>query len=147
MAAHRSRTRTSGQRTRCPRHGIALVAVLICLTVVLSLMAAWLRTIVLERSAAREQQARVQAVWLAESALDRAAARLTANPAYTGETWQVPADELGGHDDGEVVIRVAAVAGQPARRTIHVQADYPVVASRRHRSTKSIEIIAIPREK
>lgn len=141
------RSPAAAPRTHRSRSGIALLAVLLCLTIVLSLMAAWLRMLVLERQGARQQQASLQAAWLAESALDRAAARLTADPSYTGETWHVPADELGGHDSGEILIQIEAPPDRPQQRTIRVQADYPLALSRRHRASKTMEATIAKSEK
>ncbi len=79
----------------------------------------------LQRQALRSQWQQAQAAWLAESAIERAAARLAAQPDYRGETWNVSADELGGPDAGVAVIRVESTAERPGRRTISVEADYP----------------------
>jgi hypothetical protein len=67
----------------------------------------------------------IQAGWLAESGIQRAAARLAADANYRGETWNVSAEDLGGRDAGAVAIRVEQPPGKPDRRTVHVEADYP----------------------
>jgi type II secretory pathway component PulK len=102
-----------------------LIVALTALGVATLLVLAMLRTIAAGRSELRTETWRIQAAWLAESALDRARARLVDEPDYTGETWVVPAEELGSLDSGRVRIRAESVAGQPARRTIRVEADYP----------------------
>jgi hypothetical protein len=93
---------------------------------------------------------RVQADWLAESALERAAARLAADASYQGETWTLAAVEFAGRrggqareanvlpsagDGGRVLIRVEPAAGPPDRRRVHVEADY---SSGRARQTRDI---------
>ncbi len=82
----------------------------------------------------------MQAEWLAESALARASARLTADRGYRGETWDVPAGALDGTDAGSVTIAVEAEKGRPGRRRVRVEADYPRDAARRARYSKHLTI-------
>jgi hypothetical protein len=110
----------------------------------MTLSVSWLKLAVMERRAAQEQQVQLQAEWLAESALDRAASRLDADGEYAGETWRVSAEEIGGLEGGEVLIRIAAVNDQPQRRLVQVQADYPTNLPRRHRCSKSLTIEVVP---
>lgn len=107
------------------RRAAVLIIALVALGVAAMVSLAMLRVIADSRKELRLQTWRAQAGWLAESALDRAAARLARQSDYTGETWKVPADELGGNDAAVVQIRVEPVTDQPARRSIHVVADYP----------------------
>jgi hypothetical protein len=93
----------------------------------------------LQRQALRSQWQQAQAGWLAQSAIERAVARLAAQPDYRGETWHVSAGELGGPDAGVVVIRVQSAAEQPGRRTISVEADYPDQPHRRARCRQETE--------
>ena len=88
------------------------------------------------------EQRTLQAEWLAESGLERAAVRLAEAPDYRGETWQVPAADLGGPWSGTVTIAVEPVAAQPARRTVRVQADYPdgVEPRARRRKHATVEL-------
>ena len=58
----------------------------------------------------------IQAAWLAESGLDRAAAQLAADPKYRGEVWTIPAEVFGGEDSAVVRIEVDSVAKEPNRR-------------------------------
>jgi hypothetical protein len=98
-----------------------------------------LKTAVAERGAMETRQWQEQAAWLAESGLERAAARLAADPGYRGETWTIPAAELGGQDGAVVRIEVEPDAEQPERRRrVSVQADYP--DDPRHRARRSKEI-------
>ena len=67
----------------------------------------------------------MQAEWLAESGAARASARLQADNAYHGETWDVPASALGGRDEGRVTIVVEPLKDSPGSRRVRVEADYP----------------------
>ena len=127
-------------KNRRPRRGIVLIALMIFLAVAMAMVLAWLKLAGLERRQLRSLQAQAQATWLAESALQRAAARLAADPQYSGETWKLTPADLGGRDAGEVVIRVDAIADQPAERSIIVQADYPIDLNRRNRRTKTVRV-------
>ena len=127
-----------------PRRGIVLIALMIFLAVATMLVLSWLKIAGLERRQLRSLQERAQAEWLAESALERAAARLSADPEYTGETWKLTPDELSGRDEAEVLIRVEPVADESQNREIVVRADYPVAADRRHRRTKTLTIDVTP---
>jgi hypothetical protein len=83
-----------------------------------------------------EQACQVQAAWLAESGLERAAWRLAAEADYAGETWALSADQLAAADPAVVQIRVETMPEQPHRRVVHVQADYPDHPQHRARESK-----------
>ena len=124
---------------RCPprrRPGVVTVAVLIGLVLVALIGGALLRTGLVQRRQIQMEERRLQAEWLAESGLERAAARLAGAPAYCGETWEVPAADLGGPWAGLVLIAVEPVEAQPTRRTVRVQADYPKGIEPRARQRK-----------
>jgi len=110
----------------------------------MTLVVSWLKIAAIEHRAERDRQNRLQADWLAESALDRAAASLTANANYSGEIWKLTPEEIGGSAAGEVEIRVESVDDEPRRRRIHVQADYPSEGDGRHRRGKELVINLTP---
>lgn len=131
--------------TRPRRRGFvaaALVAILFFLALVVGVLlrVAWLR-----HADLRAAERRLQAEWLAESALGRASARLGADPSYKGETWEVAADALGGRDAGSVRIEVAAVPDHPDRRAVRVRADYPAAEPRRARRSHELTVTLAPR--
>jgi len=107
------------------RLGAAMIVVLIGMTVATSIFLSILKLIALERQAVELQARQLQAGWLAESAVQRACARLATETNYRGETWKLSAKELGGRDAATIAIRVEDVAGKPDRRSVHVEADYP----------------------
>jgi type II secretory pathway component PulK len=122
------------------RRGGVMVIALVCMTVSMLLIGALLRLAVIDRRQIRADHSRLQSDWLAESALDRAAHRLRADPAYTGDQWEIPATDLGGRHAGRVEIAVAAVQGDNSRRSVTVVALYPVGADRFSQRTKTITV-------
>jgi hypothetical protein len=120
-----------------------IVPVLVCFVLILMISAALLRRVEAERGLSRQEQRRLQAEWLAEAGLDRAAARLSQKREYSGETWEVPAEELGGYEAGRVSITVEAPKGAPSRRAVTVVADYPVAVEHRARERRAL-LIELP---
>jgi hypothetical protein len=93
-----------------------------------------------ERQAMEASQRCLQASWLAEAGLERAAARLAADPKYAGETWPLSAAELAAGEGGVVKIEVKPIADRPERRSVRVQADYPDAPELRCRQVKEIVV-------
>jgi hypothetical protein len=122
------------------RNGMIAVAVLMALMVVAMLLTILIRSAILHRVALAKAERRLQAEMLAESGVERAAAKLSASGDYSGETWEIKASELGRRDDASVVILVERVDGRPDRRRVDVQADYPRPVERRARVSKTILI-------
>lgn len=127
---------------RTGRRGAALLIVLLCLVLLTVIGGALLRLVLLERKLLDSRERDCQSRWLVEAGLERATARLAAAPDYQGETWSLPAEELGGQEPGVVRIEVAAAPDRPGRRKIMVQADYPRDERRRARTSKQIEVEA-----
>jgi type II secretory pathway component PulK len=92
-------------RTNRPR-GLASVAVLIALIIIVMICSGLLKVAFARRATVKAEERRLQAAWLAESGLDRASARLRASGDYSGETWNILADDLGGRGTGTVLIQV-----------------------------------------
>jgi hypothetical protein len=107
------------------RRGAVLIVVLVCFAVAATLFAVIARQSIAIRDLGDRQLWTVQAQWIAEAAVERAAARLSANANYSGDTWTIPAAELSGRQGGVARIHVEAVAGRPDRRLVRVEADYP----------------------
>lgn len=107
------------------RRGVILAAVLITLAIAAALLLALVQAAVVRRSAAEVAAWRTQAALLAESAMERAAVRLAADPSYRGETWNIPADASASWKGAVVVIRAETPAGKPDTRRVSVCADYP----------------------
>jgi hypothetical protein len=116
---------------RRERHGFALLSVL---------AVGWFKSAAFERQQVRAAERRLQADWLAEAAVNRAAALLNKNAKYAGETWNLSATELAASDVAAIEIRVAPVTDRPERRSIHVAADFPADSLHKVRVTKEIVV-------
>jgi Tfp pilus assembly protein PilX len=99
-----------------------LPIVLVALLVVALVGAAMARTVLLQRRTARRAEQEQQSAWLADSALQRAQARLASDATYTGETWNVTADQMQLGFSGVAVIRIESI--DDAKRIV-VEAVYP----------------------
>lgn len=123
------------------RRGAVLVVALICVMLATAILGSVLQITLSCRRQVRQQARAVQSAWLAEAGVERAAAQLRVDPAYTGETWNIPAEQLGGPDGGAVTITVAEKSADSGPQIITVRADYPSGQTLRVRTTKQIEII------
>jgi hypothetical protein len=114
---------------------------MICLVLTSGLLATLLKMAVLSRKAAQMEAHALQAKWLAESALDRAAAKLSDDANYRGETWTISPKDLGGSVGGEVIIAVKP-GKQATLREVEAIARFPSENSRGVKRTKRIVIAA-----
>lgn len=125
------------------RGGVIAVVALACVAAASVVMAVAVRRSLAEWKVVRFDAQRTQCRWLAESALERAVARLAADPKYEGELWRIPAAVLTGKDDSHgaaVKIEVAATAKEASLRVIRVQADWPEDSTARTRVRKQTTI-------
>lgn len=88
------------------RTAIVLICVLACMAVVTSLVANTTRMALTTRKAMRSQHQLRQVELLLEAGVARAAKRLSDNPEYTGETWQLSPTTLTCAEQAEVKISV-----------------------------------------
>ena len=123
------------------RRGLASVAALIALFVIGLICVGLLKVAFARRAEVAREERRVQASWLAESGVDRAVTRLEASSDYAGENWEIPAEDLGGRGSATVSIKVEKVADGPDRRTVRVQADYPIGSSLWTRQSREIIVL------
>ena len=107
------------------RRGMVLLVVMICVALTSVVFIALLRLAIAQEEAVQTEARELQASWLAESAVDRAAAKLRADDAYRGETWNLPAQLLSGRNDAVVEIKIETVPDRPELRQIDVRVDYP----------------------
>lgn len=101
------------------RRGIALFLLLVFLGLAAVFLAGWVNSAAIARRADRLAQSRVQAAWLAESGVARAAAQLARDASYQGETWRTPADQLAGGYIG--VVEITTKRAGDADNIGHVQ--------------------------
>ncbi len=121
-----------------PRHGAALIFAMIALLIVSMIGGGILNLTVAQHRQAQQEQVRLQAEWLADAALERAAARLAQSADYTGETWHISAAALGGDAPGRVQIDVARRPDRPGLRALTIVASYPGESPQRARVEKQV---------
>jgi hypothetical protein len=114
-----------GEGTTASRRGAILVVILVCFVIAATLFVVLARSAISQRRAAETRYWNLQAQWLGEAALERAAARSATDPKYDGETWRVPAAEFAASQGGTVKIEVAKDDDPPGRRLVRVEAFYP----------------------
>ena len=125
------------------RRGLTAVAVLVCLIIITMISGAVMQVGLARRDEVRAQQRSLQAEWLAEAGIQRASARLAADPAYLGESWDISARELDAADAALVTITVGPAPGEPERRIVRARADYPRDPPHRVRFTRSIQLPSV----
>jgi hypothetical protein len=126
---------------RIRRSAAILVAALVCLVVVAVIGASLMQTVLLQHRQLLHDQDQLQVFWLAESAVQRAAMRLTAAPAYRGETWQVEGRSARGPWTGVAIIRVEIVPDDIARRQVVVEAHCGDEPSRRVAQRRQVVVL------
>mgnify|MGYP001236445992 CR=1 FL=1 len=124
---------------RAPRRGMVLIVLLVLFAISMTLFGLWAQSAVREHQRMTMYAYRMQSVRLAESGLARAVARIAADPQYDGETWMIPAADLGGKHAAEVRIRITP-ATDAARLHVEAVAEYPAGAVRRAQVTQHRDI-------
>ena len=104
------------------RSGAAVIASIVCLMVVLLVTSSLVESAILHERQTRHQQHRLQALWLAEAALQQAQLQRQLDPDYSGGMQHWSAEELGGTHAALVETRIEWEGGQSR---IRVEAKYP----------------------
>jgi hypothetical protein len=133
-------------RRQRARRGAVLIMALVCLALIAALGGTLLRWAAIEHKLLRSQERASQAHWLAEAGLERAAANLSRDAGYKGETWDVAAADLPSGEAARVRMNVTPVAGEDGRRSIEVDVEYPLDAAIVTRVHKEI-VLQAPSEK
>ena len=123
-----------------PRRGALVIIVMICLLLVSLIGTSLVKLALAQRAQTLREQLRLQANWLAESGVDRAAARLSASPDYEGEEWRLKTAEAINGKPGRVIIKVSLDTNLLNRRVVSVVADYPSQTEQRARVHKQVVI-------
>jgi Tfp pilus assembly protein PilX len=110
---------------RTARRGAALMVALVTLLVVMLLTAAVLRSLIASHRQTRLNQYELQAQWLAEAGLARAAAQLANRPDYTGETWQATTSDSPSAETTGIVKIAIQPSNRAGERVVTVTAQYP----------------------
>jgi Tfp pilus assembly protein PilX len=141
--SHRRVICQSDRRRPPRRRGAFTVVVLVCLLISTMILLSLLKIVLLHDRQLGREGVRVQAVWLAEAGLERAADRLAADSAFSGETWKIEASRLGGRDPATVTIRIDSVESQPHHRLVVVEAVYPAEGPEQARITRQTTVTLI----
>jgi hypothetical protein len=124
------------------RRGGIMVIAMVCLVITTLILGSLLKMVTMHHTQMRYEQQRIQADWLAEAGLERAADKLTADPNYSGETWQIPAAEMGGEQGGSVQIAIEPAPGHPDQRIVSVAAIFPTETKRFAKRSKKVTVRA-----
>lgn len=123
------------------RRGSAVMLMLVTLIVLSMLVAGLVKTVGLQRDVVRADAVRVQAEWLLQSSVNRAAARLQEKQDYSGEIWSPSPEELGQTENARIEIKVAADSKEPQRRRVSIRVEYPATADHEHKARLSREVL------
>ncbi len=122
-------------RSRRPqRRGLALLMAIACVAMLVLVFGSLMKLGFAGRAQVRSEERRLRAAWLAESGLERAWAKLSTDPDYRGESWELSAETLDGKDAAIVRI-VVEPRGDDLRVTS--RADYPHKSTTRARQTRT----------
>ena len=108
------------------RRGAGLVIALVTLLIITSTMAAIIHSLLVELRQTRQAASELQAHWLADSAVSRAAAQLRADSRYDGETWR-PGMFAEADKEGIGIAEIRVERSDDARKSLKVtvEARYP----------------------
>ncbi len=137
---HFTKRQPSHRAVASRRRAAVLFALIVCVALASLLLVAIARQAVARRRLIDMQAQRLQATWLAESALERAAAQFQANPDFRDETWTIPAEQFDGTSPAVVRIILKPIDDKPTMYRVHVVADYPNDGANRARVEKDIMI-------
>lgn len=109
---------------RSRRAGYALVLSMLSLALFGMAAAVLVRALDWQRGIVRSDAVRLQVDWLAESAVQRAAAKLSDSPEYSGETWLLSESDLGGKATSKAAITTKKAAESERRWDVQIQLEY-----------------------
>jgi len=118
------RERSRPRRRPPRRRGTILVVALVCLLVMMSILGQMLLGSIRAHRALHPERDLRQTELLLAAGADRAAYRLTTEPDYRGETWDLPAPSIVGGGNGEVTIAATRDADDKPWQ-VRVVAEYP----------------------
>lgn len=125
---------------RASRRGAIIVIAMISLLLVSAIAVSLVRLALTQQRQVRREQIRLQAEWLAESGLERGAAKLRRDRDYQGEQWQIPAEHLDGRHAALVQIAVQPDEQTGGTTTLNVVATYPEETEHRAQVTRQISV-------
>jgi type II secretory pathway component PulK len=125
------------------RTGAVLVAALVCLLVIMAIIGTMLRRTLLDYRRLHTERDLRQTELLLEAGIARAATRLTADPNYRNETWNLPTDAVTNSGEARVTIALSPIAGRQSLNA-SVTAEYPVRRETSIRRSRTVQLPAQP---
>jgi Tfp pilus assembly protein PilV len=113
----------------------------VTLLVITSIMGSIMHALLTELRQTRQTAIQVQTQWLADAAVERAAARLSADTNYAGESWQVdlPGSNSATESRGTVEITIERGDNEKSTRIV-VHANYPDDSRRRVSAQRAVSV-------
>jgi hypothetical protein len=103
---------------------MAVIAALTCLLIVTAIIGSMLQSALRARRQLHAERDRRQTELLLQAGANRALVRLAADPAFRGDTWNLPSESIVGQGAGRVTTDVSRSGSDPSWR-VHVVAEYP----------------------
>jgi type II secretory pathway component PulK len=128
------------------RQGALLIAALACMAVVIAIIGVLFSSSLRTRRQLHAERDLRQVELLVDAGLRRAAAKLSADESYDGETWRIPADQLLHNGAAEVTITLAAPEGAEDSSDngetvdVTISARYPLNVPRNVQRTRTFTI-------
>lgn len=119
------------------RRGTIVLIPMLCLVLSLAVIGGLLKQTSIELKQLKKEQYLTQANWLADAAAQRAVRKLREEQNYTGETWTLLPEEIGGKFPGSIVIEINRSPQNNQSITIRTLASYP---------SKGLERVRVIRE-
>lgn len=124
------------------RNGALLVVALVCVAVLSLLMLTLVRFVVQAQRQQQHEIRGVQADWLLEAGLARAASQRATRPDYAGEIWEIAGESAGLERPARIEITLPS-AGPTAEGTeVTVLVTYPTDTPQTHRRTRTVRLTA-----
>jgi hypothetical protein len=123
------------------RKALVLVAALACLLIVMSLMGTMLQGALRTRRQLHAERDRRQAELLLQAGIERAARRMSTEPGYTGDTWDLSSDSIVARGTGRVTAMVSK-SDNDQNASITVTAEYPLDRDFRVRRSRTYQVTA-----
>lgn len=114
-----------GSANKASRRGAVLMLILVCLLLLTMTTGVLLRAAMLHREHTHTALPQSQARWLAHAAAEAATVQLKGDASWSGESWTVSAEELGGSDAARLTVAVSQAPGRPGSRLVAITVDYP----------------------
>lgn len=118
---------------RIHRRGTIVLIPMICLVLSLAVIGTLLKQTSIELKQLKKERYQIQANWLADAAGQRAVLKLRNQRYYTGETWSLSSEEIGGKFSGIVEIEIDRNPQNSQSITIRTLASYPAKVTERVR--------------